>query len=209
MISADQFLSLLDEKDVLPKDLIADLRSKLGLPHGQISADELAQFLIQTGYFTAALAAHFLDEGQKRFATETTVPSGAKEDKEIGFAPIKEEPQPRVLRGKLRAHSLSEKTKQQGRKPTKGEISDQAKTSPSPISKKTLLDQPTSSPWSTSVYERETDSYKGLVSYRLAKLAGEEKAPEGLYVPEKSMWPTLLLACGIVLALLIILCLLI
>jgi hypothetical protein len=189
MISAEQFLAVLEEKDLLPKELLASIRSMLAHSQGQITAVEIAQMLIAEGYFTPALAEHFLGEvQQQQTGPGETAPKKEAEDTELGFAQLKEEPHPRLLRGKLRAYKLGEKEKEHGGKPADSQTSKPSETSPSAIRKKTLLDQTSSSPWSTSIYERERDSYKGLVSYRLAKLAEAEEKNPPLPLPTRRDW---------------------
>ena len=207
MISAEDFLAMLAERDLLPRELLAEICNKVAQSPQQITAAELSQMLIDMGYFTPALANHFLGEATKHTVPHVSTPEKQEEEEELGFAQVKEERQPRILRGNLRAYKLEEKEKEQSHKPKDSDASKPQESSVLPP-KKTLLDKPPASPWSTSVYERETDSYKGLVSYRLAKLAESEARNPPLPLPSRRDWSLPWIAVWGGLFLLLLMCLL-
>ncbi len=206
MISAVEFLAELEKKEFLPEELLAGIRHLVLHGQQQMTGAEIAKLLIDEGYLTTALADHLLKELEKH--SIAGMPESIKEkaeEEEIGLAQMKEEPQARVIRGSLRTHKLDEDKKEQGPKAPPQEGSKSQQPSKPAISKKTLLDNPSSSPWAASVYERETDSYKGLVSYRLARLSeSDEKNPPPPLPESSNRMPTILIIVFAGLALLLV-----
>ena len=98
MISAEKFLNILQAKDLLPADLIEQLRKQVKQFEKPPSVDALAAELIQRGYLTAALAGRLIQQaesksgGRKRPAAEE---QGRGEAEVSGPAPSDEQAKPK------------------------------------------------------------------------------------------------------------------
>ena len=99
MISAKQFLTILERKDLLPAKLLVSMRRQIDASDKQISAELVAKKLIDTGYLTPALARRLLLSAESTAAevpVEETPPKSSEQtepertDSELGFAPTEE-----------------------------------------------------------------------------------------------------------------------
>jgi hypothetical protein len=240
MISAAQFLSVLEEKDLLPKDLLFDLYKRVAQAGGPMTAADIAKIVIDQGYLTPALADRLMgtraeqlppspaDSGKKDQKelqkpsqhTEQKKPRepekhAAKEessdelevaDEDIGFAPLKEEREPRPMIGKHHPYKPDDSSKNL---PATQPKHSTPKPSETPTPKPSLLDKPQPSRWASSVYDREIDTSKGIVSPRLVEMAGMEKIPDMLVSPGRIRWLKVFIRGSIALGLFVILYILI
>jgi hypothetical protein len=207
MMSVEQFLAVLKEKDLVPGDLLLSLYNR---HTHHVTAADIAQVLIDKGYLTPALANRLMGvdieqsaHGAAGFEQET----GQEQD--IGFAPVKEETEPRPVLGKHKAYKPGDSSKISGTKSPAPKSANPPEPPPPPPSKPSLLDKPPPSRWATSAYDREIDTSKGIVSPRLVKLAGVEQIPTTLLLPRRKRWLTLLVRGGIILGFAVIIYLLI
>jgi hypothetical protein len=205
MISVEKFLAILEEKDLVPKDMLMSIHN---MPAHHVTAAEIAQHLIDEGYLTPALANRLMgieiegtpkgSSGYGRAKVKDTV-------EDIGFAPVKEETEPRPVIGKHR-YKPGDSAKSSGSASSAPKSSKPA----DPLPPKNLLaDKPPPSRWASSLYDREVDSSKGIVSPRLVKMAGVEQIPTKMYLPRRTNWLKVLVRGGIFLGLAVILFLLI
>jgi outer membrane protein assembly factor BamB len=88
MISAEQFLAALEEKDLIPKPLVESLRRQLAQAKSPISAMVLAKKLVEKGQLTPVQAKRIL-ESPPPAAKAPSPPA----DDDFGLAPL-EEPKP-------------------------------------------------------------------------------------------------------------------
>jgi hypothetical protein len=205
MISVEQFLAILKEKDLVPGDLLHSLYNQ---PAHHVTAAEIAQVLIDKGYLTPALANRLMgvdieqpSQGVEGYERE------ARPEQDIGFAPMKEENEPRPVLGKHKPYKPGDSTKSSAL--TSSAPKDPKPPEPPPPPKPSILDKPPASRWATSVYDREIDTSKGIVSPRLVKLAGIEQIPTTVLKTRRKRWLTLLIRGGIILGLAVIFYLLI
>ncbi len=94
MISAEQFIDLLVEKDLLPSKVIGSLRKRVAESKKPIPAASVAKLLIKKGHLTPALAKRLLAAGKEPADTPTpeprkTVPKSQEDD--LGLAPLDED----------------------------------------------------------------------------------------------------------------------
>jgi hypothetical protein len=205
MTSVEQFLAVLKEKDLVPGDLLHSLFNQYA---HHITAAEVAQVLIDKGYLTPALA-------NRLMGVEIEQPSqdaGGYEqeprlEQDIGFAPVKEEIEPRPVLGKHKPYKPGDSSKSSAS--TSSAPKGPKPPEPTPPPKPSLLDKPPASRWATSVYDREIDTSKGIVSPRLVKLAGIETIPTTVLGTRRKRWFTMLVRGGIILGLAVIFYLLI
>jgi hypothetical protein len=202
MISAQQFLSVLEEKDLVPKELLLGLHKRIAQSSQPVTAAEIAQTLIDEGYLTPALANRLLGvDIWQPSQVEDGLEIAKDSEQDIGFAPLKEETEARPMLGKHRSYKPGDSSKITG----SGSLSPKAAQPVEPSPPKSILaDQPPASRWASSVYDREIDSSKGIVSPRLVKMAGTEQIPTTLYVRKRNVWLTLLIRGGIGLGLLVL-----
>ncbi|MGD0653813.1 MAG: hypothetical protein ABSA16_05675 [Thermoguttaceae bacterium] len=205
MMSVEQFLAVLKEKDLVPGDLLHSLYNQAA---HHVTAAEIAQVLIDKGYLTPALANRLMGvEIEQPTQDAGGYERDPRSEQDIGFAPVKEEKEPRPVIGRHRPYKAGDSAKSsasassapKGPKPPE----------PTPPPKPSLLDKPPPSPWATSVYDREIDTSKGIVSPRLVKLAGIEQIPTTFLKPRRKQWLTMLIRGGIILGLSVIFYLLI
>lgn len=78
MISADRFLSLLEEKDLLPSGVLAKLRQQVALAKTPPKASSVAKALIDKGYLTPVLAKRLLETEEDDSSTAQTQKRSAK-----------------------------------------------------------------------------------------------------------------------------------
>lgn len=86
MISAEQFLAALEEKDLIPKPLIDSLRKQLAQAASPISATVLAKKLVEKGQLTPVQAKRILESP----APAPKAPTPAASDDDFGLAPLDE-----------------------------------------------------------------------------------------------------------------------
>ncbi len=88
MVSADKFLDILQEKDLLPGDLLRTLRRRVGQSARPVAAAAVAKQLVEMGHLTQALADRLLASA----ATETAPgPAPDQEEDDLGLAPLPED----------------------------------------------------------------------------------------------------------------------
>ena len=209
MISAEQFLGVLKKKDLLPKELLASLYNQVAQSQQPVTAVDIAQVLIEGGYLTPALANRLMESGGGQPSQSA---AGDKDDEplelveDIGFAPLKDETEARPVLGKHRAYKSGDSSKNLD---VVSPAPKTSKPSDTPLPQKNpLLDQPPQQRWASSVYDRETDSTKGIVSPRLVKMAGIEQIPAEVFLYKKNKWLKPLIRGGIGLGILVLLYLL-
>jgi hypothetical protein len=194
MMPVEQFLAVLKEKDLVPGDLLRKIYHQSA---HHVTAAEVAQELIDKGYLTPALANRLMgvEIADSGFEHE------AAPDQDIGFAPVKDETEPRPVLGK-KSYRPGDSSKISGKKIP-------ASTQPQPIEPplpkpSLLVDKPPPSRWSTSAYDREIDTSKGIVSPRLVKLAGVEQIPTTVLASKRKDWFRTLIRGGIIIGLAVI-----
>jgi hypothetical protein len=208
MISAEQFLAVLEHKDLLPKDLMVNLSSFVSKSQHRISAAEVAQMLIDKGYLTPVLAERLLGSPGSQ-PVQTPDSSGdlvVVED--LDFAPIKDEVEPRPVIGKHRPYKPGDS----GKNISSSSSSLNLPKPPNlPKAKpiEPLMEKKPPSRWASSVYDREIDTSKGIVSPRLVQLAGVEQIPDALPSRRRYRWMPILLRWGMGLGLAVIIYLII
>jgi hypothetical protein len=194
MISVEEFLAVLKEKDLVPDALILKLYNQAA---HHITAAEIAQKLIDEGYLTPVLVNRLMGveiEQSSRFTSG--VEEQKKSEEDIGFAPIKEETEPRPMLGKHRSYKTGDSSKSSA---SSKSPSIPPKPPEPPPPKSLLVNKPPPSPWATSMYDREIDSSKGIVSPRLVQMAGVEQTPTTLITRKPNRWLKLLIRGGIAL----------
>ena len=99
MISAEQFLTILQKKDLLPVDLIERLRQQIGQFEKPPTVDDLAAELIQQGYLTPTLANRLIQQGEPASGVHNrpaAAPEQGKADEgELELAPLDDKTKPR------------------------------------------------------------------------------------------------------------------
>ncbi|MBN2579696.1 MAG: PQQ-binding-like beta-propeller repeat protein [Pirellulales bacterium] len=100
MFSAEDFLTLLEEKDLLSPETLAKLRRQIAQSGKRIPAAKVAKLLVEKGHLTPAQAKRLLDAGKPPAEKPTpaappaakppAAPKRAAED-DLGLAPIDEE----------------------------------------------------------------------------------------------------------------------
>jgi hypothetical protein len=218
MITAIQFLTVLEDKDLLPKELMFDLY-KLVAQSNQVTADDIAAMLVKDGHLTQIIANRLLGVAEKpgnsaitSLPTYTEVKKAEvkKEDSsleiavdqsdahDLDFAPLKEEREPRPVLGKHKPYRVSDSTQNIQATPL---VVQTAKPQAASLPKAVPLDQPGQgqSRWATSMYDREIDTSKGIVSPTLVKMAGVEKIPQDLHLRSSRKWMTRLVRLGFIL----------
>jgi outer membrane protein assembly factor BamB len=94
MISAEQFIDLLENKDLLPGDLVTRLRVQITQSGKPIPAEAVARRLIEKGYLTPALVKRLLGSGPEKPSaapSEKRPAAPPPEDEDFGFAPLPED----------------------------------------------------------------------------------------------------------------------
>ena len=108
MISAEEFVGMLEEKDLLPPDLVAGLRQKISqakIPSAAppwnkpITAARLAKWLVDNGHLSRLLAQRMLVKAEasgkmplKSPGKPPATPAKSKPEVDLGFAPSEGEP---------------------------------------------------------------------------------------------------------------------
>ncbi len=88
MISALQFVDILEEKDLLPPELVRLLRDRINSSSEPVTAIDVAKRLIAMGRLTSALAERILTASYKQPKVEVD------ELDELSLAPLEDEPAP-------------------------------------------------------------------------------------------------------------------
>jgi hypothetical protein len=195
MITVDQFLTVLREKDLVPNELLHSIYNQQA---HHITAADVAQVLIDKGYLTPALANRLMGvdiEQSLRGLGESE--EDIQQDVDIGFAPVKEEIEPRPKLGKHRPYKQGDSQKSSGSGEATQKILKRAEALPPPPPKPSLLDKPRPSRWASSTYDQEIDTSKGIVSPRLVKLAGVEEIPTTIFLRKRKNWLSILFRVGI------------
>jgi len=89
MISAEQFLAILEEKDLLPPKVLEGLRRQVGQSSRPVPASAIAKSLIDKGYLTRVLANRLLGAESEQGATAggRAAPAESGPEEELGLAP--------------------------------------------------------------------------------------------------------------------------
>jgi hypothetical protein len=207
MISVEQFLAVLKEKDLVPNELLHNLYNQQA---HHISAAEVAQVLIDKGYLTPALANRLMGvDTEQSLHSAVGSEQEAQQEQDIGFAPIKEETEPRPVLGKHRTYKVGDSGKSSESAASAPKPPTPAEPLPAPSPIPSLVDKPAPSRWATSDYDREIDTSKGIVSPRLVKLAGVEQIPTTVFSHKRTQWLTLLIRFGFVIGFAVLIYLLI
>jgi hypothetical protein len=207
MMSVEQFLAVLKEKDLVPNELLHIIYNQ---PAHHVSAAEVAQVLIDKGYLTPALANRLMGVDIEQLLHDAGgLEQEEKPELDIGFAPVKEEIEPRPVLGKHRSYKLGDSGKSSGSATSAPKTPKPPEPVPPPPPIPSLLDKPPPSRWASSAYDREIDTSKGIVSPRLVKLAGVEQIPTAVFLHKRKKWLTLFIRVGISVGLAVIFYLLI
>lgn len=96
MISAEEFLDILEKKDLLDPELVADLRRRVGQSMAPVSAALLAKRLVDKGHLSRKLAQRLLDRAESEEPEDADVPVKRPPDAKVkngnlGLAPLEEE----------------------------------------------------------------------------------------------------------------------
>jgi len=99
MIDAEQFVALLEERDLLAPELIAHLREQIARPDSSISAALIAKWLVDRGHLTPALAQRLLTRaeesteaaGRSRQRQPDVKKQAKAEEDDLGLAPLDDE----------------------------------------------------------------------------------------------------------------------
>ena len=108
MISAEDFVALLEQKDLLSEELLGDLRRKVGessMPTNEppwnkpISAARLAKWLVDNGHLSRLLAQRLLAKANQMSEAKSAPPQeppkaekrSEPKSEDLGFAPLLEE----------------------------------------------------------------------------------------------------------------------
>ena len=198
MMSVEQFLAVLKEKDLVPEDL---LRGVYKQHAHHVTAAELAQVLIDKGYLTPALANRLMGvEIEPLGRGGSGVGRPTADDQDIGFAPVKDEVEPRPVIGKHKSFKPGDSSKVSGKKAaTAAATTPTPPPAPPPPPKPSILDKPPPSRWATSAYDRELDTSRGIVSPRLVQLAGVEQVPTTVLPSARRNWIKLLIRTALIL----------
>ncbi len=101
MISAEEFIAILEQKDLLDPDLVDDLRRRVEQSMAPVSAALLAKRLVDKGHLSRKLAQRLLDRAESEEAEETaSVDEPVEEVAEIGnlgLAPLEEDDEEEVV----------------------------------------------------------------------------------------------------------------
>lgn len=208
-MSVERFLTVLKEKDLVPDALLHVLNNQFA---HYATAAEVAQMLIDKGYLTPVLVNRLMGmDIERRIQDADESGQDATPEQDIGFAPVQEEKEPRPVIGRHRPYKSDDSTKVSGpaSPAAKGQKPPESPPQPPPPPKPSLLDKPPQSRWATSVYDRELDTSKGIVSPRLVKLAGIEQIPTTVMKSRRKRWLIMLIQGGIILGLAVIFYLLI
>ncbi|NQT40133.1 MAG: PQQ-binding-like beta-propeller repeat protein [Planctomycetes bacterium] len=93
MISAEEFLDLLEQKDLLPNEMIDHLREQLAAADGMIPASSVAARLVEKGELTKTQARRLLGSGAETpTASKTPVEKKPVEKKPIERKPVEKRP---------------------------------------------------------------------------------------------------------------------
>jgi len=90
MISAEHFLDLLEEKDLLEPGVIRDLRRRVARAETPVKATLIAQRLIDGGHLSKMSAQRLLQQARESGGAEPP-PSSGPDESEIGLVPLEEE----------------------------------------------------------------------------------------------------------------------
>lgn len=88
MPSAEKFLDILEEKDLLAGDVLRALRKRVAASVRPVTPDAIARQLVQAGHLTPALAERLLASA---LAQEGPAAGAAAEGDDLGLAPLEEE----------------------------------------------------------------------------------------------------------------------
>lgn len=99
MISPEEFIDYLEQKDLLPAKLLASLRRQLAETKVPVSAAFLAKRLVESGHLSHRLAQRLLEQAQttQRPSRKPQVPlhRGPKPSDDLDLAPLDDTPPPR------------------------------------------------------------------------------------------------------------------
>ena len=101
MIAAEEFVALLEEKDLVSPEIVAHLRRQISRPQNPISAALIAKWLVDRGHLSRILAQRLLTRAEE--AAESAKASRepefdwekqAEAEEELGLAPLDDEVAP-------------------------------------------------------------------------------------------------------------------
>ncbi|MHB1037177.1 MAG: outer membrane protein assembly factor BamB family protein [Pirellulales bacterium] len=92
MLSPEEFLALLEQRDLLPAERVAELRRQIAKSPKPVSAASLASLLVTQGYLTKMQADRFLAWVNQPPEPFLTLPDDVEE--ELGLAPLENEEPP-------------------------------------------------------------------------------------------------------------------
>jgi outer membrane protein assembly factor BamB len=98
MISAEEFLAVLEQKDLLPAKMLESLKGQVGRSARPIAADAVAKLLVEKGILTPAMARRLLSTApktpgrveQRPRPKPAAGPKKAAQDEDFGLAPLED-----------------------------------------------------------------------------------------------------------------------
>jgi hypothetical protein len=97
MISAEEFIDILEKKDLLDPELVDDLRRRVEQSMAPVSAALLAKRLVDKGHLSRKLAQRLLDRAESEGDEMAPLEEPAEEVQDVGdlgLAPLEEEEEP-------------------------------------------------------------------------------------------------------------------
>ena len=96
MVSAEQFVAVLEQKDLLPNKIIAGLRKEVEDSQGRLDAGTIAERLVRQNLLTRAIVERILASAAEGVTTPERRPNPPESrEEELGFAPLDDAPDPR------------------------------------------------------------------------------------------------------------------
>ena len=94
MSSAEKFVDILEEKDLLPPGMIEKVRAQVTESEQVVSAAKVAKALINAGHLTPALAKRLLAAAEEAVKAAPSSAAEAAQDDDLGLAPLEGEKKP-------------------------------------------------------------------------------------------------------------------
>lgn len=115
MISAEEFIDILEQKDLLDPDLVQDLRRRIEQSMAPVSAALLAKRLVDKGHLSRKLAQRLLDRAEAEIDEPATPPAPLEEPEaeepdvaNLGLAPLEENEEDEAAEEEVNLESTEE-----------------------------------------------------------------------------------------------------
>ena len=115
MISAEEFIDILEQKDLLDPDLVQDLRRRIEQSMAPVSAALLAKRLVDKGHLSRKLAQRLLDWAEADFDEPVPPPAPSNEPAalepevaNLGLAPLEEDEEDEAVEEEVNLQSTEE-----------------------------------------------------------------------------------------------------